>query len=106
MIEAMATLRISEADLARDLHSVLAKVQEGVDVIVEQERRAVAVIKRDAKPVCALLDSLPREHGEDDIVLSSIGLYRAKRAEQAQHGGIMFTAIPVAPFTLGFEKEY
>jgi hypothetical protein len=29
-------LRITEAELARDLHAVLAKVQEGVEVIVEQ----------------------------------------------------------------------
>jgi antitoxin (DNA-binding transcriptional repressor) of toxin-antitoxin stability system len=41
----MATLRITEADLARDIHAVLAKVQEGVEVIVEQDHRAVAVIK-------------------------------------------------------------
>ena len=41
----MATLRITEADLARDIHAVLAKVQEGVEVIVEQDHRTVAVIK-------------------------------------------------------------
>jgi hypothetical protein len=32
----MATVRISESELARDLHAVLAKVQSGVEVIVEQ----------------------------------------------------------------------
>jgi antitoxin (DNA-binding transcriptional repressor) of toxin-antitoxin stability system len=37
-------LRITEAELARDLHAVLAKVQEGVEVIVEQDHRPVAVI--------------------------------------------------------------
>jgi len=45
VIEVMATVRITEAELARDLHSVLAKVQEGVEVIVEQDHRPVAVIK-------------------------------------------------------------
>jgi antitoxin (DNA-binding transcriptional repressor) of toxin-antitoxin stability system len=45
MIEVMATVRITEAELARDLHSVLAKVQEGVEVIVEQHHRPVAIIK-------------------------------------------------------------
>lgn len=38
-------VRITEAELARDLHAVLAKVQEGLEVIVEQDHRPVAVIK-------------------------------------------------------------
>ena len=50
MIEAMATVRITEAELARDLHSVLARVQEGVEVIVEQDHRPVAVIKTPPGP--------------------------------------------------------
>jgi hypothetical protein len=33
----MATMRITEAELARDIHSVLAQVQEGVEVILEQK---------------------------------------------------------------------
>jgi antitoxin (DNA-binding transcriptional repressor) of toxin-antitoxin stability system len=41
----MMTVRISEAGLARDIHAVLAKVQEGVEVIVEQDHRPVATIK-------------------------------------------------------------
>lgn len=41
----MGTLRITEAELARDVHAVLAKVQEGVEVIVEQDHRPVATIK-------------------------------------------------------------
>jgi hypothetical protein len=46
MIGEMATVRITEAELARDLHSVLARVrEEGVEVIVEQDHRPVAVIK-------------------------------------------------------------
>ncbi|MGO9254764.1 MAG: hypothetical protein ACLQU1_00450 [Bryobacteraceae bacterium] len=46
----MATVRITEAELARDLHAVLAKVQEGVEVIVEQDHRPVAVIKTPQGP--------------------------------------------------------
>ncbi len=41
----MSTVRITEAELARDVHSVLEKVQQGVEVIVEQNHRPVAVIK-------------------------------------------------------------
>jgi hypothetical protein len=36
MIEDRMTVRITEAELARDIHAVLARVQEGVEVIVEQ----------------------------------------------------------------------
>jgi antitoxin (DNA-binding transcriptional repressor) of toxin-antitoxin stability system len=36
---------MSEAELARDLHSVLAKVQQGVEVVIEQDHRPVAVIR-------------------------------------------------------------
>jgi antitoxin (DNA-binding transcriptional repressor) of toxin-antitoxin stability system len=50
MIEVMATVRISEAELARDTHAVLAKVQEGVEVIVERDHRPVAVIKTPQGP--------------------------------------------------------
>jgi antitoxin (DNA-binding transcriptional repressor) of toxin-antitoxin stability system len=50
MIEAMGTLRITEVELARDIHAVLAKVQEGAEVIVEQDNRPVAVIKTPPGP--------------------------------------------------------
>ncbi len=41
----MGTLRITEAELARDVHVVLSRVQEGMEVIVEQDHRPVAVIR-------------------------------------------------------------
>ena len=50
MIETMSTVRITEAELARDVHAVLEKVQQGVEVIVEQDHRPVAVIKPPAAP--------------------------------------------------------
>lgn len=46
----MSTVRITEAELARDLHTLLAKVQQGVEVIVEQDNRPVAVIKTPQLP--------------------------------------------------------
>ncbi len=45
MIEGMAALHISEADLARDLHAVLEQVRLGGEVVVEQDHRPVAVMK-------------------------------------------------------------
>jgi hypothetical protein len=50
MIGVMATFRITEAELARDIHAVLAKVREGVEVIVEQDHRPVDVIKTPQGP--------------------------------------------------------
>jgi antitoxin (DNA-binding transcriptional repressor) of toxin-antitoxin stability system len=60
MIRDMAIVRISEAELARDVHAVLARVQEGVEVIVEQNHRAVAVIRtptRSGRPISACIAS-------------------------------------------------
>lgn len=45
MLEEMARVSMSEAEVARDLHAVLAKVQQGVEVVIEQDHRPVAVIK-------------------------------------------------------------
>jgi antitoxin (DNA-binding transcriptional repressor) of toxin-antitoxin stability system len=45
VIQHMSTFRITEAELARDVHGVLEKVQQGIDVVVEQNDRPVAVIK-------------------------------------------------------------
>src|SRR5450759_551864 len=50
MIKGGMTVRITEAELARDIHAVLAKVQEGVEVIVEHEHRPVAVIRTPQGP--------------------------------------------------------
>ncbi len=54
----METVHITEAELARDTHAVLAKVQEGVEVIVEQDHRPVAVIhtpQRSGKRISEIL---------------------------------------------------
>ena len=45
MIEVMSTVRITESELAHDLHGVLEKVRQGVEVVVEEDHRPVAVIK-------------------------------------------------------------
>lgn len=45
MIESMAQVHMTEAELARDLHGVLDRVQQGVEVVVEQDHRPVAVIR-------------------------------------------------------------
>jgi tRNA(fMet)-specific endonuclease VapC len=70
----------------------------------------VIAAERDAKPVSELLTALEHEHGENEIVLSSItvmelehGLHRAQTAEQERNRreylDTVFAAIPVEPFT-------
>jgi hypothetical protein len=47
MIKDKMTVRITEAELARDVRAVLAKVEEGDEVIIEREdHRPVAVMRR------------------------------------------------------------
>ena len=41
----MATVHRSEAEVARDLHAALAKVPQGIEIVIEQDHRPVAVLK-------------------------------------------------------------
>jgi antitoxin (DNA-binding transcriptional repressor) of toxin-antitoxin stability system len=41
---------MTEAELSRNIHSVLARVQDGDEVIVEQNDRPVAIIKNPQSP--------------------------------------------------------
>jgi hypothetical protein len=50
MLEDMARVRITEDELARDTHAILVKVQGGIEVIIEQDHRPVAVIKMPQGP--------------------------------------------------------
>ncbi len=47
---AMATIRISEAEAARDFAGVMARVRAGVEVVIENGTLAVAVIHARAPP--------------------------------------------------------
>ncbi len=39
------TVHMTAAELARDVHAVLEKVRQGVEVVIEQGNRPVAVLK-------------------------------------------------------------
>ncbi len=52
-MEAMATVHMSEAEVARDLHAVLAQVQQGIEVVIEQDHRPIAVLKSSIPPALA-----------------------------------------------------
>jgi antitoxin (DNA-binding transcriptional repressor) of toxin-antitoxin stability system len=60
MIVNMGALHITEAELARDPYAVLAKVEEGVEVIVERDHRPVATIstpRRAGRPISECIAS-------------------------------------------------
>jgi hypothetical protein len=59
MIKDMITVRISEAELVRDVRAVLEKVQQGSEVVIEREdHRPVAIIsqpRRSGRPITEIL---------------------------------------------------
>jgi antitoxin (DNA-binding transcriptional repressor) of toxin-antitoxin stability system len=59
MIEDMAQVHMTEAELARDLHAVLEKVRGGAEVVIEEDHGPVAVIKP-SQPVRRTLSDLIR----------------------------------------------
>ena len=50
MISGMEPLHISEGDLAKDVRSILLRVETGAEIVIERDARPVAVI-RPAEPV-------------------------------------------------------
>jgi len=64
IIEGVIILRITEAELARDLHAVLEGVQRGNEVIIEREdHRPVAVIRAplaSGRPITEILREAKR----------------------------------------------
>jgi antitoxin (DNA-binding transcriptional repressor) of toxin-antitoxin stability system len=58
MIEGGMTIRITEAELARDVRAVMEKVEQGSEVIIEEDHRPVAVIHalgRSGRPITEIL---------------------------------------------------
>jgi antitoxin (DNA-binding transcriptional repressor) of toxin-antitoxin stability system len=53
----MAVLHITKSELARDVDGVLEKVRAGAEVVIEDNNRAVAVIKTPPLP------KTPQRHG-------------------------------------------
>jgi antitoxin (DNA-binding transcriptional repressor) of toxin-antitoxin stability system len=60
MIVVMSTVRITETELAADVHGVLEKVRNGAEVIVEENHRPVAVIKA-SRPAGRLISEVLAE---------------------------------------------
>lgn len=59
MMENMAQVHMTEAELARDLHAVLEQVRQGAEIVVDRNDQPVAVIKP-PQPVRRTLSDLIR----------------------------------------------
>lgn len=53
MIKEMATVHMSEAEFARNLHAMLAKVQQGIEVVIEQNHQPVAILRKPSMPTAS-----------------------------------------------------
>jgi antitoxin (DNA-binding transcriptional repressor) of toxin-antitoxin stability system len=65
-VMAKDVIRISEAEAASDFASLMARVRSGAEVVIEDNARAVAVVRPVAEPSVRLLSEslrLAREHG-------------------------------------------
>ena len=65
MIEDMAQVHMTEAEVTKDIAAVLEKVRQGTEVVIEQGYRTVAVIspvKGPGRPIDECI-ALAKEHG-------------------------------------------
>ena len=73
MMNSAMTLRVSEAELAADLHKILEKVRAGAEVVVEGEARLGVVMKlqpverRASEIAAALRDTAPGASMDEDF---------------------------------------
>jgi len=67
----MPTVHISEADAAGDFASLMARVREGSEVVIESEHTPVAILRpaetprRTLSESIAILDALAKERGHE-----------------------------------------
>ena len=81
MIEGMAVLHISEAELARDVHAVLRKVRQGEEVVIERNNHPVAVIRPAPSSGRAPSAVIAERTSQPDAIGSS-SFFAAKTIEQ------------------------
>jgi antitoxin (DNA-binding transcriptional repressor) of toxin-antitoxin stability system len=58
MIESMAQIHMSEAEVAKNFSAVLEKVRQGLEVVVEDDHQPVAVLRPAAAPRRKISDVL------------------------------------------------
>ena len=61
----MESVRITQAELVRDIGAILERVERGAEIVVEKDQRTVAIINAPARPGRLLSEciALARLHG-------------------------------------------
>lgn len=68
IIKEMTSVHITEAELARDTHGILAKVRDGIEVIIEQDYRPIAVIKTPNGPGRKISECIARAKAHEEYL--------------------------------------
>jgi antitoxin (DNA-binding transcriptional repressor) of toxin-antitoxin stability system len=80
----MAQLHMTEAELARDLHAVLEKVRQGVEVVVEHDHQPVAVLSP-AQPIRRKLSEILARMPKDSTAVMDADFARDVEAAIESH---------------------
>ena len=81
----MAQIHMTEAELARDLHETLARVQQGLEVVVEQGRQPVAVIRPPVPKARLLSECIARARERGSTVTLDEGFMKEVEEGIARH---------------------
>jgi hypothetical protein len=83
----MVTLRMTEAELARDIHAVLAKVQDSTEIVVEQDHHPAAVIRSPLPKGRLLSECIALAEARDSTVTLDEGFMKDVEEGIASPGG-------------------
>lgn len=78
----MPTMHISEADLARDVHGVLALVKLGAEVVIEHNQEAIARLTPSNSPVRRpSIEAIRAAYGKYASAPTSVDSFLARKRE-------------------------
>ena len=80
----MAQVHMTEAELARDLHAVLEKVRQGIEVVVEQDRQPIAIL-RASDPTSRRVSEVLALMAKDSTAIMDAGFARDIQAAIDSH---------------------
>lgn len=76
MIESMATIHVNDDEVTADFAGVLEKIRHGVGIIVEQDHRAVAVIRSPTRSGRAIAECIASARASGSRVTLDAGFAR------------------------------
>ena len=93
MIEVMLQVHMTEAEAARDFHAVLERVREGAEVVIEQDRRPVAVIRTTAVKGRLLSECIALAEARGSTVTPDEGLHARRGRRDCKPQRAMESAV-------------